>query len=145
MKVGSHLTYEGAFGVTREVAKLVGLEKYTPHHHAIYVGDGNIVHFSGGHDGNMDPEAARVVLDTLDNFKKAARRRGSRVRVQPRPEADSPQVVLRRCLDMVGQGGYNPITNNCEDLAWYCLTGNARSEQRERIVGDVLGALFGKD
>ena len=140
MKIGSHLTYEGAFGVTRGLARLVGLERYTPHHHAIYVGNGQIVHFSGGHDGNIHPEAARVVLDTLENFNKAAGG-ASKVKVHPRPEADPPHVVRRRCLDMVGRAGYNPITNNCEDLAWYCLTGTARSEQRERIVGDLLGLL----
>ena len=116
---------------------------HTLTHHAIYVGNGKVVHFTGGHDGDYDPANARVVLDTFETFQKAARSKGTEVQVHNEPEADDAATVRLRCLVMVGSGGYNPITNNCEDLAWYCLTGTPRSKQRERILSNALQAMLG--
>ena len=47
LEVGTHIKYSGAFGITDKFLKSIdnGLVEYTPFHHAVYIGDGNIYTF----------------------------------------------------------------------------------------------------
>ena len=42
---------------------------------------------------------------------------------------DDPEKVVSRAQSKLGEGKYNPVTNNCEHFAMWCKTGKSSSDQ----------------
>ncbi|MCF4965647.1 lecithin retinol acyltransferase family protein [Nostoc sp. CMAA1605] len=59
-------------------------------------------------------------------------------------KADSytSEVVVQRAISKLGEHKYDVVWNNCEHFAYYCKTGNYRSEQVNQAVARTEG-LFG--
>lgn len=95
-----------------------------PHwHHAIYIGDGQVLHYCGPSGRKKDCE---VRTDSFEDFAK-----DSEVEVvQYDPDtADQPHIVLQRAFNRLGERRFNLLTNNCESLARACKTGIPSSGQ----------------
>ena len=139
LKVGSQLKYEGAFGISRSFLGKIHpkLQDYTPCHYAVYIGDGKIIHFTGGHN-TINFREAKIVEDSLENFHLSAKKKGSPVFIYNNPEADSPDIIQRRCQEVLGKKGYDIFNNNCEHIANYCITGNRICSQKNKILKDIL-------
>jgi hypothetical protein len=104
-------------------------------HHGIYIGDGQVVHFSGL---SKDKTTATIRRGTFAAFQN-----GSRVEVIPYRRAFSPHHVVRRALSRVGENGYHAFRNNCEHFARWCMTGEHRSPQVEKAGASAGGAAEG--
>lgn len=96
-------------------------------HHAIYVGGGRVVHYAGLcrllHRGPVEEV-------TLECFEAG---RGYRVLDVPRPGAQACDVV-QRARSRLGENRYRILSNNCEHFCEWCLHGNGRSAQIERLL-----------
>lgn len=143
IKVGTHFAYEGAFGFTEEKIKNINkkLTKYTPYHHALYIGNGEILQYTGGINNfsfsgiKSAFQNAEVVKDTIDNFKNLAKKKG-RLFLIEHDIIDEKENILKRCDEVLGEKKYS-FFNNCEDIVNYCLTGEKKSIQRETLINDI--------
>ena len=124
-------------------------------HHGVYIGNGRVVHYAGFsrmlHRGPIEETS-------LEGF---ARHFGFRVQPQV-AAAFSPEEIVRRATARIGENRYDMLSNNCEHFCVWCVCGQARSTQVERlqrfparVVGLVVGvvgalsrlaeSLFGND
>ncbi len=102
-------------------------------HYGIYVGDNQVVHFSGpvGDDVN-NPKNVQIRKTSLEDFL-----RGDPLKIQVIDETRrkfTPEQVVQRALDNVGKsevvtGKYNFVMNNCEHFATWCVYGRGDSHQ----------------
>lgn len=109
-------------------------------HHGIYVGDGKVVHYSGLARGQF---RGRIEEVSLAQF---AYGRGVWTRSSDLPEFP-PQEVIGRARSRVGENRYRILRNNCEHFCEWCLHGESRSYQVERLfctrpaLGMILGVI----
>jgi hypothetical protein len=101
-------------------------------HHAVDLGDGIVVHFAGPSE---DKVMVAVRVDTLVDFAS-----GGTVWIRVYGQRLEPEETVRRAMSMLGNTGYHVVSNNCEHLASWCVTGTAESRQVERVSA-TSGAL----
>lgn len=108
----------------------IGAHLVTPRlgyeHHGIYVGDGMVVHYGGFFTGL---QRRPVELLSLTHFADG---RPVQVRFHARARY-SPSEVVARAKSRLGEDHYRLATNNCEHFCEWCLFGEARSVQVERL------------
>jgi len=109
---------------------LVGAHILSPRrgylHHGIYVGDGRVVHYAGLAYGLYQAPVEEVSLAQF------ARGRGIWARWR-RPAFERSEIV-RRARSRVGEARYRILHNNCEHFCEWCVHGEARSYQIERLM-----------
>lgn len=115
-------------------------------HHAIDVGDGTVVHWSGIwrsiEDTLPDTLVAKqngmIRQESLELFS-----RGLFVSIREYEESHDPEMVVARALSRLGETGYHLVENNCEHFACWCKTGVHHSRQvwtAQRIVQRAASA-----
>lgn len=128
----THPTECSRFPIALAMAELpLGAHLVTPRkgytHHAIYVGGGRVVHYAGLcrllHRGPVEEV-------TLQCFEAG---RGYRVLETPLHEMEARDVV-QRARSRLGENRYRILSNNCEHFCAWCLHGNGRSAQVERLL-----------
>jgi hypothetical protein len=105
-------------------------------HHGIYVGGGNVVHYSGLTNGLNTGPVEEVPIDRFTCGRTVW------VRCHARVNFDSREVI-RRARSRVGENHYRVFSNNCEHFCEWCLHGEHRSYQVEAWMsfpGRALGA-----
>lgn len=110
-------------------------------HFGVYVGNGNVVHFSGRKKGELNPLQSRIIKTDIKFFQ-----RSGKVNVVNKAERFSREEIVERAEWMVGKGRgkYDLARCNCEHFARWCESGEARSEQVEYVVEKVSRFLFGR-
>jgi|SRR5579871_2419079 len=107
-------------------------------HHGVYVGAGQVVHYSGLSNFWQCGPVEEVSL--------AAFAKGRTVQVvRHTTPRYSPEAVVRRARSRLGEDDYRLLTNNCEHFCNWCLSGVSRSVQVERrlpLALRLLGARF---
>lgn len=102
-------------------------------HHAVYVGGGLIVHFTGGAGTDTSlaaKAAARIKKESVSKIADLANSAHAFLEVVPRPQgALERDQVVAKALTRVGDAGYNLLLSNCEHFAHWCVTGESRSVQ----------------
>lgn len=119
-------------------------------HYGVYVGNGTVVHFSGGNHGELSSRKACILKTSLEKFRK-----DGKVQVENRQnlknQAFSPRETVMRAINAVGseKGKYSLIWNNCEHFANWCKYGEKRSVQVEKAAKNIatlsvftLGLIF---
>lgn len=107
----------------------------TLHHDGIYLGDGLVIHLTGGTpDGGK--AAGRVQIDTLARFAG-----GRPVTVRRYSGTHDPEDIIGRAMSRLGEGNYDLINNNCQHFARWCATGDHESEQ-VRSVAATAGTVI---
>ncbi len=94
-------------------------------HHAVDRGDGTVVHFAGP---SQDKALVSARIDTFEGFAN-----GGTVWVRIYGQRLEPEETVRQAESLLGATGYHLISNNCEHLASWCVTGTAESRQVERV------------
>jgi hypothetical protein len=95
-------------------------------HHGIYVGAGWVVHYAGlSRITNRGP-VEEVSLDAFAAGRSVSIRDESSARY-------SAETIAVRARSRLGENRYAMVTNNCEHFCAWCLHGESRSEQVERI------------
>ena len=96
-------------------------------HHGIYVGDRRVVHYAGLAYGLYRGPVEEVSL------ARFARGRGVWTRWRRPPAFDHAEIVCR-ARSRVGESRYRILHNNCEHFCEWCVHGEARSYQVERLL-----------
>ena len=147
-------------GVTRK--KALGIYE----HYAVYIGDGQVVHYSGENFDFNDSVCIRK--DTLKNFLKNDNEYfvlyfDSKIsfprKIQVKTSFNfndvnpdyrlhltkdkwtrlySAQETVERALSRLGEKNYNLLLNNCEHFAIWCKTGVQESYQVKRAVNILI-------
>jgi hypothetical protein len=101
---------------------------WNPHHDGIYLGDGLVIHLTGGTpDGGK--AAASVQIDSLARFAA-----GRPVTVRRYSGTHDPEEIVTRAISRLGEGNYDLISNNCQHFARWCATGDHESEQIRSVA-----------
>lgn len=99
-------------GIVLHAGDHLSVRRYFPApytHHGIYVGEGQVVHFSEG----------EIRMDELESF-------GARetIRKVHSPLGCTSEEVVLKAFVRLGEQGYNLIFNNCEHFALWCRSAN---------------------
>lgn len=99
-------------------------------HHGIYTGRGQVIHYSGFHDGlNSGP----VIKTSLSDFVNESH---MMVNIHPTRKYDARESI-ERAYSRLGETEYSLVSNNCEHFVNWCIQGRASSKQISE-VGLVL-------
>lgn len=96
-------------------------------HHGIYVGDGKVVHCGAVSRFLPRGPVEEVSLLGFSRGRPVAVRGGS-------PAKFSASEVVVRARSRLGETQYRMLTNNCEHFCEWCLRGEHRSYQVERLM-----------
>jgi len=118
----------------------VGAHVLTPRrgytHHGIYVGDGKVVHYSGLCRSLVSGPVEEVSLEEFAD--------GQIILVKIADVALFPAAaIVERARSRLGENRYRITTNNCEHFCEWCLRGESRSEQVERLLAWPRAVLLG--
>jgi lecithin:retinol acyltransferase len=95
-------------------------------HHGIYIGCGNVIHYSGSTYGLQRGPVEQV---SLDQFACSCP-----LWVRSRTRDDFvPSEVVRRARSRLGEDGYSVFSNNCEHFCEWCQYGEHHSHQVEAL------------
>lgn len=111
------------------------------YHHAIYIGNNEVVQFGTPNNVFMDPKDVYVLRSPLSDFTKS---NFIEVRVYDRKELKKKRKdedIIKFALSKVGEGNYNILHNNCEHFANECVFGEKISLQVDKVNKDVLKIL----
>lgn len=101
-------------------------------HHGIELDDGRVVHFDGEPSRVKD---ACVVVSTLEQFLAGGRKYVVKYK---RCMTLSRDEIVKRAICSVGARGYHVAFNNCEHFATWCVTGEHKSAQVDRVTQKVV-------
>ncbi|HEY6355422.1 MAG TPA: lecithin retinol acyltransferase family protein [Burkholderiaceae bacterium] len=113
----------------------IGAHLVTPRrgytHHGIYVGANRVVHYAGWSRAALTCRPVEEV--SLEEF---AGGRGVQVRADS-PARYAPADIAGRARSRLGEDRYRVASNNCEHFCHWCLSGESRSVQVDRLLGWV--------
>jgi hypothetical protein len=117
----------------------IGAHLVTPRrgysHHGIYIGGGRVVHYAGWSRAALTCRPVEEV--SLEQF---AGGRGVRTR-DDSPRRFTPADVVARARSRLGEDSYRIASNNCEHFCHWCLSGENRSAQVDRLLGWLSAAV----
>ena len=139
--VGLFRPYRWGFGLCKGDRSLKGNEEpplgahlVTPRigyaHHGVYVGAGRVVHYGGFPCHWRRGPVEEISLELFAH--------GHPLWVRPaRPIGLPCAEIVRRARSRLGENRYRLFSNNCEHLSEWCVNGEHRSTQVERLVTQV--------
>jgi hypothetical protein len=99
-------------------------------HHGVYVGRGTVVHYAAfakhWHRGPVEETSLTRFADRHPVWVRAAR-----------PNGLLCAETVRRARSRLGENHYRFLSNNCEHLSEWCVNGEHRSPQVERLLARV--------
>jgi len=109
----------------------IGAHLVTPRlgymHHGIYIGARRVVHYAGWSRTLFQGPIEEVSLAEFADGRAVSIKSAQRPRY-------APMEVIARARSRLGENRYRLTTNNCEHFCEWCLSGESRSEQVERLV-----------
>ena len=100
-------------------------------HHGLYIGNGNVIHYSGYAKIKSD---GVIVITSLDEFSQ-----NSTVRIrQHELRLFSREESVERAHTRLGEDWYNILLNNCEHFVTWCIHGLPISRQVNNIILSVV-------
>ena len=106
-------------------------------HHGIYLGNFNGTDLVAHYSGFSEPlKKGEITITSLEEFQGDA---DTLYHIQYSPEvvAYSKFEIVDRARSRLDENSYNLFTNNCEHFAVWCITGEHRSEQVEKVKEHV--------
>ncbi|MBF6029692.1 lecithin retinol acyltransferase family protein [Pseudomonas sp. P115] len=98
-------------------------------HHGIYIGSGEVIHYSGFGDSVSGP----ICRASLDKFSG-----GMPTVVTPHLLAvHDAEERIARGYTRLGEDSYNLLTNNCEHFVSWCIYGTNSSEQVRSVFSSA--------
>ncbi len=131
-------------------------------HYAVYIGNNEIIHYSGHEDDFSEKPTIRKapIKDFFNNANKFfvldfPQEYGTPVKIHSTVPANisfsekkaidyhlySPEETVLRAKSRIGEDKYSLIFNNCEHFAIWCKTGISESHQINRIINDIVTPL----
>lgn len=128
LEEGDHIFRFGAF-----------FEKSLLSHHGIYIGNDQVIHFSGGEGNNNnfgdDIKNAKIKITTIDDFLM---NKYQCWKIKGQYTLNQRSEIVSRAFSKLDTdfGGYSPANNNCEHFANWCRTGYKISKQTS-FISDI--------
>ncbi|MCC5787056.1 MAG: lecithin retinol acyltransferase family protein [Phycisphaerales bacterium] len=95
-------------------------------HHGIDMGDGTVVEYDKFSGTIRRVDMAAFVGDAPE------------VRVVEHDDGFPPEKIADRAMLRMGESAYQLFSNNCEQFAYWCVTGRAASGQVRRVKAAAL-------
>lgn len=128
------------FAVNKEI--LLGAHLVSPRglytHHGIYIGNGQVIHYSGLADGLQAGPICQVSLEEFSDNQGFSIRHYHHYPY-------SPEEIVERAYQRLGEDNYHVINNNCEHFATWCVTNSHECRQWQDISSNILAKTFGKN
>lgn len=99
-------------------------------HHGIYVGNDNVVHYSGLANGL---NKGKIKLVSLKEFMGQATEL-KYVKYDTTIQTYDKDDICERALSRLNENKYNILFNNCEHFACWCVTGKQESKQVQAVM-----------
>lgn len=110
----------------------IGAHLVTPRmgytHHGIYIGGGEVIHYSGLADGLTSGPVTSITLEGFSGGKNFY------IKEHPLPKYIRDEVVAR-ARSRLGEQFYDVATNNCEHFCEWCIEGSHDSSQVDAATG----------
>lgn len=103
-------------------------------HHGIYVGNGRVVHYGGWSRALLGGPVEEVSLAQFAGGREVTVRTDLAARY-PRAE------IVDRARSRLGEDRYRLASNNCEHFCAWCVSGESRSAQIERLRRSLARAV----
>lgn len=107
-------------------------------HHGVYIGNGEVIHYSGLADGL---ESGPIEITDLESFTAS-----NGIEIKTYQNSFSPESIVKRAKSRIGEMSYNVFNNNCEHFCLWCITGSHTSYQVDNVtwisspsVGHIAG------
>ena len=130
-----------------QVGDIIGVKRFLYSHYGVYVGDGNVIHYSGEKGDFVGVKSIRygTMNDFLGGKKEFFELIFRKVHLKPRKEKRyetqseeyflySPEETVERAKSRLGETKYNLALNNCEHFAIWCKTGVSESYQVKAVL-----------
>jgi hypothetical protein len=120
-------------------------------HHGIYIGNNNVIHFSGGSDDSKnlndyenDMKTAKIVIATFDEFMNTKQHC---FKVNGYITKYARKKILNRAFSKLDTNfdDYCPVTNNCEHFVNWCYTGEKTSTQSDFVISSLKKIIHMSD
>jgi hypothetical protein len=99
-------------------------------HHGLYIGNNQVIHYSGLADGK---ESGPIEIVTLEEFHN-----GNGFTIQEHPNAKySADEAIKRAKSRLGEDSYSISGNNCEHFVTWAIEGNHKSKQVDKAIPKV--------
>lgn len=95
-------------------------------HHGIYLGDGNVAHYSGL-SGSL--RAGPIEITDLNHFAN-----GHSVWIYQDYSAFTTDEIVVRARSRIGESKYKILSNNCEHFCNWCISGTSKSAQVDEYL-----------
>ena len=108
----------------------------TIYHYGIYVSDEEVIQFGPApllHRSQRSDDDMVVLATDISDFACGKTVEKAVLSFREKLRSFSPAKTVERARARIGEGGYNPIHNNCEHFAYECLTGVKYSAQEEEL------------
>lgn len=106
-------------------------------HHMLYIGNSQVIHYSGWANGPFDNANAKVEVAFLGRVVGTGRVSV----VQHKRRRYSGRKAVDRAMKRLGEREYNLLTNNCEHFVNWAILGKQRSAQVALVTAAVDIAL----
>jgi len=99
-------------------------------HHGIYIGNGEVIHYSGFSNGMSKGEISITSIDEFGN--------GNNIHIKEYlVRTYNPDESVERAFSRLGEDWYNVLINNCEHFATWCVIGFHSSSQVNQLIFSV--------
>lgn len=106
-------------------------------HHGIYLGNDQVIHYSGFSSGLFK---GKVLISSLAEFSNG-NIHGIKIVSHPTPKFTISQRI-ERAKARLNEDEYHLVFNNCEHFVNYCIEGKEFSKQVYRAVGALSVAVL---
>jgi hypothetical protein len=97
----------------------------TYQHYGVYIGNGKVIHVAPLEGQEISMENGVIHETTVERFLN-----GRALKIDTNIEKNfSDNEIVQRARSRLGEKGYDLLTNNCEHLARWCVTGENISYQ----------------
>lgn len=121
--------------------------KFTFYHHTIDCDDDFVIHY---HKGKVCFSLKEDILKDQVTFNLAYFKINIKSNEVNRKTVDyngiktySPDIVLARAYKRLGESKYCLFTNNCEHFAYWCKTGDHKSDQINNLLNTIIEGIKG--
>jgi len=100
-------------------------------HHGLYIGNGEVIHYSGLADGLSSGPVEKV--DLTDFQYSGGVKKGYKIISHPNASF-APQKIIDNAFKRLNEKDYGLITNNCEHFVHDCIYGQNKSQQVNNVI-----------
>ena len=108
------------------------------YHYGIFVSETEIIQF--GRSPAYGDKERRVLSTDISEFSRGGVVETMKLGFFERLSRIPPEKTVKLAREIIGEGGYDIVKNNCEHFAYRCVFGKSYSEQSDKKAARMKGA-----